>query len=82
LQINKTVFNDYFQINFLFEQQQYIEKKHNSPSTAPQQPHTIVKKNTTKRQNNVDTATYNSIVETKHTKDFLHSLSHCCMASL
>jgi len=48
LQINKTVSNDYFQINFLFEQQQYIEKKHNSPSTAPQQPHTVAKKNTTK----------------------------------
>jgi len=35
------------------------------PSTAPQQPRAVAKKSTAKRQNNVDTATYNSIVETK-----------------
>jgi len=35
------------------------------PSTASQQPRAVAKKSTAKRQNNVDTATYNSIVETK-----------------
>jgi len=37
----------------------------NIPSTAPQQPRAVAKKSTAKRQNNVETATYNSIMETK-----------------
>lgn len=36
-----------------------------APSTAPQQPRAVAKKSTAKRQNNVDTTTYNSTVETK-----------------
>lgn len=36
-----------------------------TPSTVPQQPRAVAKKSTAKRQNNVDTSTYNSTVETK-----------------
>lgn len=36
-----------------------------TPSTTPQQPRAVAKKSTAKRQNNVDTTTYNSTVETK-----------------
>lgn len=35
------------------------------PSTAPQQSRAVAKKSTAKRQNYVDTITYNPIVETK-----------------
>jgi len=36
-----------------------------TPSTALQQPRAVAKKSTAKRQNHVDTTTYNSTVETK-----------------
>lgn len=36
-----------------------------TPSTTAQQPRAVARKSTAKRQNNVDSATYNSIVETK-----------------
>jgi hypothetical protein len=36
-----------------------------STPSAPQQSRAVAKKSTTKRPNNVDTSTYNSIVETK-----------------
>lgn len=36
-----------------------------STPSAPQQPRAVAKKSTAKRPNNVDTSTYNSIVETK-----------------
>ncbi|KYM98922.1 PREDICTED: histone-lysine N-methyltransferase SETDB1 [Cyphomyrmex costatus] len=46
-----------------------------TPSTALQQPRAVAKKSTTKRQNNVDTATYSSTVETKpsHSIVFYHT---------
>ncbi|KAG5343984.1 SETB1 methyltransferase, partial [Acromyrmex heyeri] len=46
-----------------------------TPSTALQQPRAVAKKSTAKRQNNVDTTTYNSTVETKpsHSIVFYHT---------
>lgn len=34
-------------------------------STVPQQSRAVAKKSTAKRQNNIDSATYNSMIETK-----------------
>lgn len=34
-------------------------------STVPQQPRAVAKKSTAKRQNNLDSTTYNSMIETK-----------------
>lgn len=36
-----------------------------TPSTTAQQPRAVARKSTAKRQNNVDSTTYNSTVETK-----------------
>ncbi|XP_018314698.1 histone-lysine N-methyltransferase SETDB1 isoform X2 [Mycetomoellerius zeteki] len=46
-----------------------------TPSTALQQPRAVAKKSTAKRQNNIDTTTYNSTVETKpsHSIVFYHT---------
>ncbi|XP_039301848.1 histone-lysine N-methyltransferase eggless isoform X2 [Solenopsis invicta] len=46
-----------------------------STPSAPQQPRAVAKKSTAKRPNNVDTSTYNSIVETKpsHSIVFYHT---------
>lgn len=47
-----------------------------TPSTAPQQSRAVAKKSTAKRQNNIESITHNSMVETKPSHSIVVSKQH------
>lgn len=58
------------------QQSTIVTSASDMPSAAPQQSRAVAKKSTTKRQSNVDSTTYNPVMETKPSHSIVVSKLH------